>query len=202
MVKALARILVYKPIVKNLNGLIMIGYDVHEIDWKEMNFRGSTSKLVDRMIVEASRLLYCYGKEENSYMQALVEAPGIVVWEGEGGVKGVDTILYPLMARLEKIVLYRQENEKLVPFRSINVNKEFYVYDGRINLLEDTEFDAIGLFTDKGLRILMREELKLPVRARPKTLEKPRKQRKVAIKRKTKKPRKRSRKRRRSKRKK
>lgn len=165
MVRALARILVYRPDKRTLDGLTITGYDTDEIDWKELVFRSKMERLVNRMAVEASRLSYYY-RRDDVYTQVIIEAPGIVVWEGEGEVNGVDTVFYPLMTRLDKVILYRREDEKLTPIKTIDVGREFYIYDGSIQVKEDLEFDAIGFYTDKGLRIMFREELKLPVQTR------------------------------------
>ncbi len=184
MVKALARILVYRPSKRVLDGLVITGYDADEVDWKEVRFRSKMERLVDRMAVEASRLSYLYRKE-NTYTQALIQAPGIVVWEGEGEVKGVDTVFYPLMTRLDKIILYRMEAEKLKPIKTIDVGREFYIYDGAIEVTGEIEFDAIGFQTDNGLRIIFREELKIPVQAKiVKTTKKKKTRRKTAKKKK------------------
>ena len=165
MVRALARILIYRPDKRTLDGLTITGYDTDEIDWKELVFRSKMERLVNRMAVEASRLSYYY-RRDDVYTQVIIEAPGIVVWEGEGEVNGVDTVFYPLMTRLDKVILYRREDEKLTPIKTIDVGREFYIYDGSIQVKEDLEFDAIGFYTDKGLRIMFREELKLPVQTR------------------------------------
>jgi len=174
MVRALARILIYRPDKRTLDGLTITGYDTDEIDWKELVFRSKMERLVNRMAAEASRLSYHY-RREDVYTQVIIEAPGIVVWEGEGEVKGVDTVFYPLMTRLDKVILYRREDEKLSPIKTIDVGREFYIYDGSIHVKADLEFDAIGFYTDKGLRIMFREELKLPVQTRIREKPKPKK---------------------------
>ncbi len=202
MVRALARVLVYKPSKRALDGLVITGYDNDEIDWKELVFRSKVEKLVNRMAVEASRLSYHY-RRDNVYTQVVIEAPGIVVWEGEGEVTGVDTVFYPLMTRLDKIILYKREGEKLSPIKTIDVGREFYIYDGTIHVKDDLEFDAIGFYTDKGLRIMLREELKLPIQTRIKEKPKLKKAKKTKARKKTSKTKKktRSRRKKRSKRK-
>jgi len=177
MVRALVRIFVYRPDRRSLDGLTITGYDTDEIDWKELTFRSKMERLVNRMAVEASRLSYHY-KRSNVYTQVVIEAPGIVVWEGEGEVKDVNTVFYPLMTRLENITLYKREGEKLLPMKTIDVGREFYIYDGLIQVDENVEFDAIGFYTDKGLRIMFREELKLPIQARIREISRPKKTRK------------------------
>ncbi len=164
--KALARILTYKPSRRKLDGLVITGYDVDEVDWKPVLFRSKGERLVNRMAVEASALAYNYRKE-NSYTQAIVEAPGLVVWEGEGEVKDVSTVFYPLMTRLERIIIYKGEGEKLIPVKTIDVGREFYIYDGALELEEPMEYDAIGFDTEKGLRILLKDELYIPVYSKP-----------------------------------
>ncbi len=177
MTRALARVVVYRPCVREVDGLRIVGYDLDERDWKKIVFRSRIERLVNRMSVEASRLAYNY-REDNAYTYAYIIAPGLVVFEGEGETSGSKTILYPMMTRLEKIKLLKKKDDRLEVVKELDIGKEFYVYDGWIELEKSIEFDALALETEQGTRIVLKEELYIPIQARIKTKEKKAKKKK------------------------
>ncbi len=186
MTKALARIVVYKPAIHRLNGVKITGYEYIEKDWKPLVFRSKLNNLVNRMAIEAGKLAY-ENKEDKSYVYVYIEAPGLVVFEGEGEVANVDTIFYPRITRLYKIVFLRKNGDKLEPIKEVNVDNEIYIYDGTIELDEEIEYDAILIQTEHGPRILLKEELKIPVQVKIMEKTKKRRKRRKTTKRKVKK---------------
>ncbi len=184
MTKALARVVVYKPSVREVDGLRIVGYEMEEKEWTKMSFRSKLENLVNRMAIEASRLAYSY-REENSYTYAYIIAPGLMVFEGEGETSGSKTILYPVITRLDKIKLLKKKDSSLEVVKEYDIGKEFYIYDGWIELREPIDYDALLLETETGSRILLKEELYIPTQTRIKSVEKEKKK-KAKKKRKTK----------------
>ena len=191
-----ARIEKYKPTVYEDKGLMIKGFSVEDLDWREVVVRVSRERLLNRMITEASRLAYEY-KTNNNYVFAIIEAPGLVVVEGEGDVEGYETILSPIPARLIKIIFYKKEEDgdRLKIVKEVSIPEQLYILDGLISLTESIEYDLVELVTDKGSRLMLREELYIPVvsklavktAARKKTKKPKRKRRKKTAKKSSKK---------------
>jgi len=138
-------------------------FDKDDISWNVINLEHGEepNKLLNELAYYASKLVYDNrDKCNNGYVFAKVEVPGISVTEGEGSIEYSETVLYPKPVQIDSIIIYKCDGEKLVPVKSISIDKDRYVYEGTISINED--FDAIGVKTMEGLRILFREELYLP----------------------------------------
>jgi len=159
--KVFARLMLLKPVKIEKDGITLTLYESEEISWREIEVdEDDRDKLVNKMVNEASSLAY-QNKINEGYSFALLEIPGIEVVEGEGKYSSAETIFYPKPSEIQKIVLYKVNGDKVLPVKEIRIEGGKYIYDGSFNT--DIDFDLIEITTSDGVRIMLKEDLKLSV---------------------------------------
>ncbi len=153
--KALVRTVVFKRDVKSFNDLALTVYRADELSWREIVVRSRESNLVNRLIEEASIAAY-NSRIPDGYSMGVAEVPGLTVWEVEGEGRGI--VINPGLARLRKLVLFKADGERLTQTKEYEVHDDLYVYDGEVKI-DGVECDAIGVYSENSLRIILREEL-------------------------------------------
>lgn len=153
--KALVRTVVFKKDVESFDGLTLTVYRADELSWKEIVIRSREPNLINRLIEEASIAAY-NSRITDGYSMGVAEVPGLTAWEIEGEGGGV--IINPRLVKLRKLILFKAHGERLAPIKEYEVHGDLYVYDGEIRV-EGLEYDAIGIYSEDNIRIVLREEL-------------------------------------------
>ncbi|MCS7127993.1 MAG: hypothetical protein N3E36_01810 [Sulfolobales archaeon] len=153
--KALVRTVVFKRDVELFNDLALTVYRADELSWREIVIRSKESNLINRLIEEASIAAY-NSRIADGYSMGVAEAPGLTAWEVEGEGGGI--VINPGLVKLRKLTLFKAHGERLTPIKEYEVRGDLYVYDGEIRV-EGVEYDAIGIYSENYVRIVLKEEL-------------------------------------------
>ena len=168
MVKVLAKTVYYEPRKIGTDKIRLTLLERIEAEWSEHNLR-KHEKLIDRMLVLAHnnvvRHLSSVGAD-NKYVFSEVEAPGLRAIVGEGQIKDAETLLFLKPEPVTRVVVLRRNKETgmLEKITEINVSKELWGYETKIELPEDMEWDALLVESPERKRLILKEEIKLPLR--------------------------------------
>ena len=170
---------IYKPKKIADDKVEILGLDEEELSWEKHTIR-STRNIIDRMLAMANNVVLM-NYRDNVYVFAEVEAPGLRAVVGEGSIPGVETTLSPRPIEVTEILFAKKKNEEIEIVHKIVPEHDTWIYEGSVNSI-DLDYDLIILKSVDMTRVLLREELHLPLR---KSIEKKRKTRRKRKKKKT-----------------
>ncbi len=162
---------IYKPKKIADDKVEILGLDEEELSWEKHTIR-STRNIMDRMLAMANNVVLM-NYRDNVYVFAEVEAPGLRAVVGEGSVPGVETTLSPRPVEVTEILFAKKKNEEVEIVHKIVPEHDTWIYEGSVNTI-DLDYDLIILKSVDMTRVVLKEELHLPLR---KSVEKKRKTR-------------------------
>jgi len=177
--EVLVKTKIYKPKKIADDKVEILGLDEEELSWEKHTIR-STRNIMDRMLAMANNVVLM-NYRDNVYVFAEVEAPGLRAVVGEGSIPGVETTLSPRPIEVTEILFAKKKNEEIEIVHKIVPEHDTWIYEGSVNSI-DLDYDLIILKSVDMTRVLLREELHLPLR---KSIEKKRKTRRKRKKKKT-----------------
>ncbi len=168
MVKVLAKTVYYEPRKIGNDTVRITLFERIEAEWSEHNLR-KHEKLIDRMLVLAHNNVIRHMSSvggENKYIFSEVEAPGLRAIVGEGQIKDTETLLFLKPEPITRIVVLKKNKETniLEKILELNISKELWCYETKLEFLKNMEWDAILVESPERKRIILREEAKLPLR--------------------------------------
>ncbi len=192
---------IYKPKKIADDKVEILGLDEEEISWEKHTIR-STKNIMDRMLAMANNVVLM-NYRDNVYVFAEVEAPGLRAVVGEGSVPGIETTLSPRPIEVTEILFAKKKNDEVEIVHKIVPEHDTWIYEGSVNAI-DLDYDMIILKSVDMTRVVLKEELHLPLRKSVEKKTKSRKKRKrkkteKSVKKKTKKKTRKKKKRRRKK---
>ena len=168
MVKVLAKTVYYEPRKIGNDAVRITLLERIEAEWSEHNLR-KHEKLIDRMLVLAHNNVIRHMSSvggENKYIFSEVEAPGLRAIVGDGQIKDTETLLFLKPEPITRIVVLKKnkETDMLEKILELNISKELWCYETKLEFLKNMEWDAILVESPERKRIILREETKLPLR--------------------------------------
>ena len=181
--KVLVRLTKYTPEIVGDEKIKLYLLKREELGWRIENKRRS-KHILDRLLAYANNAVIT-NMAENAYIFAEAEIPGMKAFVGEGGFKGVETILLPLPRPVNRVRIVRiREGEKTETIHEYEPPAEMWGYESKITIAPDIEYDLIIIDTPNGPRPLFPDELKIPIkktaRKKSKRRKKKRKSRKTS----------------------
>ncbi len=152
---------IYKPKKIGDDKVEILGLDEEELSWEKHTIR-STKNIMDRMLAMANNVVLM-NYRDNVYVFAEVEAPGLRAVVGEGSIPGVETTLSPRPIEVTEILFAKKKNEEVEIVHKIVPEHDTWIYEGSVNSI-DLDYDIIILKSVNMTRVLLREELHLPLR--------------------------------------
>jgi len=158
-----------KPSKREFEGLQLIAYSIESEIWEERE-APSEGDLLSSMLTLAQNAVskqapVTLQREGEGYVCAEVEYPGLRAVRCEGSAPSALTILYPIPKPVKRVVLLKKEGEVLKPVKTISFEAETWVYDTAI-ASRGLDFDALLIETSEDKRLVLKEELEIPVRSK------------------------------------
>jgi len=166
---------IYKPKKITDDKVEILSLDEEELSWEKHTIR-STKNIMDRMLAMANNVVLM-NYRDNVYVFAEVEAPGLRAVIGEGSVPGIETILSPRPIEVTEILFAKKKNDEVEIIHKIVPEHDTWIYEGSVNVT-DLDFDIIILKSVNMTRVVLKEELHLPLRKSVEKKTKSRKRRK------------------------
>ncbi len=177
--EVLVRTKIYKPKKIADDKVEILGLDEEELSWEKHTIR-STKNIMDRMLAMANNVVVM-NYRDNVYVFAEVEAPGLRAVVGEGSVPCIETTLSPRPIEVTEILFAKKKNDEVEIVHKIVPEHDTWIYEGSVNAI-DLDYDMIILKSVDMTRVVLKEELHLPLR---KSVEKKTKSKKKRKKKKT-----------------
>jgi len=158
---------VLKPEIYEDGALRILTYSIESEKWEELEV-SSRKDLLSEMLTVAQNKISQLGsimQFSGRYVVVEVESLGLKAMRCEGAVPNTTTLLFPVPKPIRRIVLLKKEGEVLKPVREIKFSSEAWVFDTLVNLYTN-DLDAILVETLEEKRLILKEELSLPLRSK------------------------------------
>jgi len=158
-----------KPSKREFEGFQLIAYSIESEVWEEREV-SSEGDLLSNMLTLAQNAVSKQApatlqREGSGYVCAEVEYPGLRAVRCEGSAPSVSAILYPIPKPVKSVVLLKRSGEELKPVKTISFEAETWIYDTAVTS-SGLDFDALLVETSEDKRLVLREELEIPVRSK------------------------------------
>jgi len=162
-IKAIVKTRVLKPTLYSDEHVDILLYEIVDDEWDTHVFRASND-LIDKMLAYANNKIVLKQSMSgmiDGYIFSEVEATGFKTVRGEGLVKNVETILYPIPQPLRRIAFLKKTDGELKQVHEIKPPGEYWIYETML-VTKDLDYDAILIETSEDRRIVLREEIIIP----------------------------------------
>jgi len=162
-IKAIVKTRVLKPTLYSDEHVDIVLYEIVDEEWDTHVFRAS-SNLIDKMLAYANNKIVLKQSMSgmiDGYIFSEVEATGFKTVRGEGLVKNIETILYPIPQPLRRIAFLKKIDGELKQVHEIKPPGEYWIYETTL-VTKDLDYDAILIETSEDRRIVLREEIIIP----------------------------------------
>ncbi|MEM1555384.1 MAG: hypothetical protein QXM54_02500 [Desulfurococcaceae archaeon] len=158
MSNVLVKIGILKPYLYKDNVIEALIYRFEDLKWSRETLKYGLS--IESIYTEAHNTLMKKIQEIDlgeGYLLVEIEGIGLKAFRLEGGVKEVFKILYPIPQPLNKIIIYRRNENGYSKVHEVVFTSEYWVYDGYINV-KDIEWDLLVIESNLYRKVISRRE--------------------------------------------